>query len=53
MLLCLSEVQKKAESKTQRMAKANQRKINFFLNCALFESKIRHLLKKNKKLGDY
>ena len=40
MLLCLSELQKKEEIKTQRMAKANQRKINFLLNCALFDSKI-------------
>ena len=46
MLLCFSKCKKKAESKTQRMEKANERKINFLLNCAVFDSKKRDLSKK-------
>ena len=46
MLLCFSKCKKKTESKTQRMEKANERKINFLLNCAVFDSKKRYLSKK-------
>ena len=44
-------VKKNAESNTQRMAKANERKINFLLNCELFDSKNRDLSKKDEAKG--